>query len=56
MERTIKICGHQAHCFEMDFKIESTSHSALALPLFSQLAQRADGLHYPFSATAEIFV
>lgn len=46
--RTIEIDGYLAHRAQMNFQIASTSISVSAFLRFSQLAQKADVIHYHF--------
>jgi len=46
--RTIEIDGYQAHRVRLDLQIASTGFSASAFFRFSQLAKKADVIHYHF--------
>lgn len=46
--RTIEIDGYLAHRARLDFKIASTGFSASAFWRFSELAKKADVIHYHF--------
>ena len=48
VDRTIEIDGYHAHRARMDFQIASTGFSASAFLRFSQLAKKADVIHYHF--------
>src|ERR1700733_11983557 len=46
--RTIEIDGYLAHQARLNFQIASTGFSASAFSLFSQLAKKANVIHYHF--------
>ncbi|MDH0339081.1 glycosyltransferase family 4 protein [Metapseudomonas otitidis] len=48
VQRTIEIDGYSAHRARLDFQIASTGFSVSAFVRFSQLAKKADVIHYHF--------
>jgi rhamnosyl/mannosyltransferase len=48
LERTIELNGYRVHRARLDFQVASTGFSASAFLRFSQLAKKADVVHYHF--------